>query len=38
MANEALTRELKGKALQLRRNILEMIGIGNAGYKGSFAR
>ena len=34
MANEALTRELKGKALQLRRNILEMIGIGNAGHWG----
>ena len=34
MANEALTRELKGKALQLRRNVLEMIGIGNAGHWG----
>ncbi|MBS1229140.1 MAG: hypothetical protein H6R17_2417, partial [Proteobacteria bacterium] len=28
MANEALTRELKGMALQLRRNVLQMIGIG----------
>ena len=34
MANEALTRELKGIALQLRRNVLEMIGIGNAGHWG----
>ena len=34
MANEALTRGLKGKALQLRRNVLEMIGIGNAGHWG----
>ena len=34
VANEALTRELKGKALQLRRNVLEMIGIGNAGHWG----
>ena len=34
MANEALTRELKGMALQLRRNVLEMIGVGNAGHWG----
>ena len=34
MANEALTKELKGIALQLRRNVLEMIGVGNAGHWG----
>jgi len=34
VANEALTKELKGIALQLRRNVLEMIGVGNAGHWG----
>ena len=34
MANEALIRELKGKALQLRCNVLEMIGVGKAGHWG----
>ena len=34
MANDALIRELKGKALQLRCNVLEMIGVGKAGHWG----
>lgn len=34
MANETLIRELKGKALQLRCNVLEMIGVGKAGHWG----
>ena len=34
MANDALIRELKGKALQLRSNVLEMIGVGKAGHWG----
>ncbi len=34
MANEAVVRELKAKALQLRCNVLEMIGTGKAGHWG----
>ena len=34
MANEALIKELKGMALQLRCNVLEMIGVGKAGHWG----
>jgi len=34
MANEALIKELNGKALQLRYNLLEMIGVGKAGHLG----
>jgi transketolase len=34
MASEATIKELKGKALQLRYNLLEMIGIGKAGHLG----
>jgi transketolase len=34
VSNEALIRELKAKALQLRCNVLEMIGIGKAGHWG----
>ncbi len=34
MANEAVIRELKAKALQLRCNVLEMIGVGKAGHWG----
>ena len=34
MSNEALIRELKAKALQLRCNVLEMIGVGKAGHWG----
>jgi transketolase len=34
VANDALIRELKGKALQLRCNVLEMIGVGKAGHWG----
>jgi len=34
MASEALVKELKGKALQLRYNLLEMIGVGKAGHLG----
>ncbi len=34
MASEAVIKELKGKALQLRYNLLEMIGVGKAGHLG----
>ena len=34
MASEATIKELKGKALQLRYNLLEMIGVGKAGHLG----
>jgi transketolase len=34
VANEAVVRELKAKALQLRCNVLEMIGTGKAGHWG----
>jgi len=34
VSNEALIRELKAKALQLRCNVLEMIGVGKAGHWG----
>lgn len=34
MANELLIKELKGKALKLRYNLLEMIGVGKAGHLG----
>jgi len=34
VANEALNKELKRKALQLRRNLLEMMGVGKAGHLG----
>ncbi len=34
MANEALIKELKGKALKLRYNLLEMMGVGKAGHLG----
>jgi len=34
MASEALIKELKGKALQLRYNLLEMMGVGKAGHLG----
>ena len=34
MANKALVRELNGIALQLRCNVLEMIGVGKAGHWG----
>jgi transketolase len=34
MLSDALVRELRGKALQLRYNLLEMIGVGKAGHLG----
>jgi transketolase len=34
VANEALVKELKGKALKLRYNLLEMMGVGKAGHLG----
>lgn len=34
MANKALVKELKGKALKLRCNLLEMMGVGKAGHLG----
>jgi transketolase len=34
VANEALIKELKGKALKLRYNLLEMMGVGKAGHLG----
>ena len=34
MVNEALVKELKGKALKLRYNLLEMMGVGKAGHLG----
>jgi len=34
VVNEALVKELKGKALKLRYNLLEMMGVGKAGHLG----
>ena len=34
MANQASSKALRGMALQLRRNVLEMIGVGKAGHWG----
>jgi transketolase len=37
MVSESTVRELKGIALKLRRDVIEMIGIGNAGHLGGSA-
>ena len=37
MVNEATIRELRGAALRLRRNLLEMIGVGTPGHLGGSA-
>ena len=34
VSNETLTKELKGKALKLRYNLLDMMGVGKAGHLG----